>query len=182
MMAIGNLDKVHLPNGITSDYDYDAMDRLDLLTHLKPDGTKLATFKYTLRADGKRTQEVKGTDFVLGEATKTLTFNWTYDAVGRLKTETIDDSAADSLGRTTTWAYDLTGNRVEQIIDMGSDGALTADETISYSYNNLDQLTVETSDTNSDGTPEQTTTYTYTGTQQTGKLVENDSTGTDLSS
>ncbi len=46
-----------------TDYQYDELNRLDILTQYAPDGTpedlsdndKLAEFDYTVRADGKRT-------------------------------------------------------------------------------------------------------------------------------
>jgi len=62
--VLGNLDQVRLPNGVVSDYDYDALNRLELLrqfndtyqNHLYDAGvdTLLAEYDSDLAADGKR--------------------------------------------------------------------------------------------------------------------------------
>ena len=50
---LGNLNSQTQPNGIVTEYVYDSLNRLDLMTHSKPDDTLLAEFDYTVRADGK---------------------------------------------------------------------------------------------------------------------------------
>jgi YD repeat-containing protein len=60
---LGSLDHTNLPNGVIEKYAYDALERLDKVTHYAPDGTpdnlvnnqNLAEFAYTIRDDAKWT-------------------------------------------------------------------------------------------------------------------------------
>ncbi|MAT15363.1 MAG: hypothetical protein CMJ46_08850, partial [Planctomyces sp.] len=178
--AVGNLIRTDLANGVITTYEYDDLYRLDVLTHFEPDGTpenladndKLAEYDYTVRADGRRTG-VTETRWDNG-APLVDTFGWIYDDLGRLVTE-VFDSHDNALDFEANYTYDLVGNRLEKTVDQHLDSDI--DETYTYTYNTADQLLTETKvvdlvDDGSNGqTDDTTTTYTYTGTLQTGKQV-----------
>jgi RHS repeat-associated protein len=189
---IGNLDEVVQPNGVLADYQYDALNRLDLLRNYRDandNGTYeanvdalLVEFDYDVRADGKRTG-VTETDGQ-GDVTR---IDWDYDAVGRLIREAYD-SHDDSLDFITDYTFDLTGNRVQQKTDTSPTfgGDPTFDKAVDYLYDANDRLISESLDSDNDGTAERTTTYGYDHTQQTNKTVwqgedTDRSTGTKLS-
>jgi RHS repeat-associated protein len=176
---VGNLDTVSLPNGVVSDYDYDAMNRLTDLTHTDTaTSTVLASYTYELLTDGKRKSE---TDTVAG-----TTFDWVYDDIGRLISEsydgpgTVDDYSAE-------YFFDLASNRVRKELDQGND--TTVDEVIEYFYDDNDRLLSEALDSNNDSIIDQTTVYEYGDsndrTEQTRKTVwqgvDTGPTGTKLS-
>ncbi|QDT46979.1 tRNA3(Ser)-specific nuclease WapA precursor [Symmachiella dynata] len=158
-------------------YEYDALNRLDVLTHYSPDETpenltdndKLAEYDYTVRADGRRTAVTEkywesGTPY-------TTDIAWTYDNLGRLVEEDYDSHNND-LDYTTTFTYDLVGNRLSKVIDG------VVDKTLTYEYDDNDRLLTswkiigEVDDGVNLETDDTTTTYGYTGTQQTSKTVE----------
>ncbi|QDU82488.1 tRNA(Glu)-specific nuclease WapA precursor [Polystyrenella longa] len=179
--AVGNLVRTDLANGLITTYEYDDLYRLDVLTHYEPDSTpndlsdndKLASYDYTVRADGKRTAATEtrwdnGTPLVDA-------FSWTYDDLGRLITE-VFDSHDNALDFEANYTYDLVGNRLKKTVDQDLD--LDIDETYTYTYNDSDQLLTETKVVGNvdDGTnletDDTTTTYSYTNTLQTGKEVK----------
>jgi YD repeat-containing protein len=138
-----------------------------------PDGTpndlsnnpKIAEYDYTVRADGRRTDLLER--FFTSGGVVENSYSWSYDALNRLTSETID-SSNDALDRTTSWTFDLTGNRLNQIVDVGNNGSL--DAVTSYTYDANDRLVREQTDKT--GTADDTTTfYGYTGTQQSAKNV-----------
>lgn len=105
--AIGNRDTVTMPNGVVTNYDYDALNRLDLETVTQAGGTLLATYDYVLRADGTRdasTETVRNDDGSYG----TTSIDWAYDALSRLTGETYDapGTAADY---SAVYAMDVVG-------------------------------------------------------------------------
>ena len=89
----GNLDLEFEANGVITDYAYDTLSRLDVLTHYAPDATpndlsdnaKLTSFDYTVRADGRRTGVVE--KFWIDGAEKTNNIAWSYDPLSRLVDE-----------------------------------------------------------------------------------------------
>ncbi|MBI5757883.1 MAG: putative Ig domain-containing protein, partial [Planctomycetales bacterium] len=174
---LGNLASVTLPNGVVSRYVYDNLNRLTNLTHYAPDttpsdpsdnATVIESFAYHLRPDGRRDRE---NDVLhLNGATQTAQIDWTYDDIGRLIAESFD-SSDNSLDYTDGYTFDLTGNRLAKTHDAGNDN--TVDETTSYQYDANDRLLVETLDRVVG--PDTTTSYGYTGTQQTSKSVHDDS-------
>ncbi|MCA9039539.1 MAG: hypothetical protein KDA65_04250, partial [Planctomycetaceae bacterium] len=190
--AVGNLVRVDQANGVITTYEYDDLYRLDLLTHYYGDSTpsdlsdnqKIAVFDYTLRADGRRTgvTETRWEDESQPTVSITETFTWSYDNLNRLIQETYD-SVDNSLDYTADYTYDLVGNRLEKELDYVADN--DRDELITYTYNDSDQLLTETKVVGNvdDGinleTDDRVTTYSYTNTLRTGKLVE-DSSGNDL--
>lgn len=123
----GNLDLVEMPNRVLSDYTYDEMDRLDIITHYGPDSTPgtlldnpiLSKYDYGIyRADGKKTGVTETTYTTVGgvPVPQTTTYTWGYDNLGRLTSENLDHHE-DALDQVAGWKYDLAGNRVEQTID-----------------------------------------------------------------
>ncbi|MEZ6048649.1 MAG: putative Ig domain-containing protein [Planctomycetaceae bacterium] len=189
---LGNLVLVYQPNGTVTEYTYDELYRLDKVTHYYGDVTpgdlsdnqKLAEYDYTVRADGKRTAvtETRWEDKSQPGNFIQETFSWTYDNLGRLIQETYD-SADNNLDYITDFTFDLVGNRLTKELDYSADD--DRDESITYTYNDRGQLLTETKVVGDvdDGvnleTNDRVTTYSYTGTLRTGKLVE-DSSGNDL--
>tara|TARA_R110002167_G_scaffold352262_1_gene565134 strand:- start:1303 stop:19128 length:17826 start_codon:yes stop_codon:yes gene_type:complete len=186
---IGNLDQTILPNGVITDYTYDELNRLETLTHYLTDETPedlsdndKIVFEYEVRTDGKRTKETEtiyrdeneNGQFEANEI-KTVTTDWTYDDAGRLIDE-VFSHYDELLDQSSHFTYDLTGNRLEQQVEKDFDGDGDIDKkTTTYSYDENDRLLSETTelDDNNDGSIDSTsgTTYSYTGTQQTGKTV-----------
>ena len=178
-----------MPDGVITDYTYDDLNRLDTLTHYLVDETPedlsdndKIVFAYEVRADGKRTKETETVyrdenengQFEASEI-KTVTTDWTYDDAGRLIDE-IFSHYDDLLDQSSHFTYDLSGNRLEQEVEKDFDGDGDIDKkTTTYSYDENDRLLSETTelDDNNDGSVDSTsaTTYSYTGTQQTGKTV-----------
>jgi YD repeat-containing protein len=174
---VGNLDLERKASGIVTDYVFDALGRLDKLTHYSPDATphdlsdnpKLAEFDYTVRADGKRT---RADEFRHGA--QTGTFRWEYDAVGRLVDEIFDSYEDNALDYTARYSFDLAGNRLEKSLwKTAAPVSGTPDEHAAYLYDANDRLLEETLDllVGSD----QRTTYAWgsgsAATYQTAKSV-----------
>ena len=187
---VGNLDRTDLPNGVITDYEYDDLNRLDVMTHYAPDGSveagipdpdlsnnqPLAEFDYEVRADGTR-DSVTETFWFDSDADGTPEahvnqIDWTYDNVGRLIDE-VFDHYDDLLDQSQHFTYDLASNRLERTVDEGNNAVI--DEIFSSTYDANDRLLQEVSHQVVDGSPDpataQTTTYGYDHTQQTSKEV-----------
>jgi len=185
---LGNLKQTRLPNGVVSDYDYDSLNRLEFLRQFRDtngNGTYqagvdavLAEFDYDLLADGRRSGVTEKDD--QGRVTR---IDWLYDSVGRLTRESYN-SFDDSLDFIARYRFELTGNRREKASNTSptaadfsaffDTGALTPDETVTYTYDANDRLLTETKDM-AGTTDDRRTIYSYgtgnAGTQQTGKEV-----------
>ena len=136
---VGSREAIYYPNGVSTHYQYDSLNRLTKLTHRAADNSLLADYAYTLGDTGRRTAV---TEIILEDDDTTYTTNtitWQYDGLYRLTNETFN---ADS----TVYEYDLVGNRLSKTVGT---------ETNTYAYNANDQLTNEVS--NVDGT----TTYAF---------------------
>ena len=182
---LGNLDEEYEANGTIADYEYDSLNRLTSLVHYGKDATPddltdnpvIASFDYTVRADGKRTG-VTETLWQNGTAT-TNDIDWTYDNLGRLTIEEID-STDNSLDQTQSFTYDLAGNRLEENLDKGN--VATIDETTTYDYDANDRLLEEVLDflngldetTEYDYGPDENGDGVDDWTIQTGKTVKED--------
>ncbi len=184
--VLGNMARTDLPNGVITAYDYDQLNRLDVLTDYAPDGSaspgspdldlsdnqKLAEYDYEVRADGKRTsaKETFWLDaYNYGTPEPYVNhINWTYDDIGRL-TDEVFNHFDDNLDLTEHFVYDLTGNRISKTVDKGNDGSI--EEAITYSYDVNDRLLEEVLDDLTDDSQDRTTTYGYDHTQQTSKQV-----------
>ncbi len=179
----------------TTAYSYDSLGRLDTQTDTDQSGNTLAEYDYTVRPDGKRTElaeefwfdddgdgVVESTDGdgnVDPGETKATTYDWTYDAAGRLTDEVLDHWDNDDFDRTETFVYDLTGNRHSRTVDHVD--ASVNDEVFTYDYDANDRLTDEYLDNDGTTGTDQTTTYAYDHTQQTSKTVTDTSSSNTIS-
>ncbi len=110
------------------------------------------------------------------------TFDWNYDAAGRLIDEVFTDVGNLMAGTDdyrATYTHDLTGNRLRKTVDTGNNGSI--EESIVYSFDANDRMITESLDTANNGSVDQTTTYGYTGTQQSAKTVNVGVSGSPLS-
>lgn len=189
---VGNLDRILQSNGVVADYQYDALNRLNLLVHYKDDDASgqpshgtwddngnglvddpevLAAYEYQLALDGARERVIETDD--TGEKTEIV---WTYDALGRLVSEAYDrgDNGASAGDYVTIYELDLVGNRLHKLTDRydgdnNIDGA--DDEAVSYTYDANDRLLAETQDDLINDGNDHHTVYIYSFTEQTNKAV-----------
>jgi YD repeat-containing protein len=99
---VGNLKSVVYPNAIKHQYTYNALNRLDLLIDRSPTNTIINCWKYHTTGAGQRTWV---------EEFDHRTAWYTYDNLGRLKTETVTGSIQDGKNGAVTYGYDNVGNR-----------------------------------------------------------------------
>ncbi len=166
---IGNLDRIVNSNGVISDYTYDELNRLKDLTHYAPDSTPetlsgntvLQRYEYSYHANGNKSGEV----FTDAEG-RVHTWDWVYDALGRLTRES-HDSADDSLDYSTDYAYDLVGNRLRKDTDKGNDGSI--EEAIVSQFDANDRHLNDMKILN--GATVERTEYIYNKTEQIAKTV-----------
>jgi RHS repeat-associated protein len=150
---VGSLETVTYPNGNVSEYTYNAVNRLTNLTNWQTSAklTPLSSYQYTLSPDGQRTKAIETT------AAGSTEIAWTYDDLNRLIAEDYN-APGDVNDYQHEYVHDMVGNRLERNV-LGSDPNTT------YSYNDNDQLTWETTDGN-------TITYGY---DDNGALILRDS-------
>ncbi|PKO04434.1 MAG: hypothetical protein CVU41_16860 [Chloroflexi bacterium HGW-Chloroflexi-3] len=118
--AAGLRTQLVLPNGVTIDYGYDALDRLTSIDqHLG--AATLASYAYTLDPAGNRlsVNEADGSSI-----------QWAYDDAYRLASETRRDTS-NAVAYQAGFTYDAVGNRLTQTVGTA---------TTQYTYNDLDQL------------------------------------------
>jgi len=132
--AVGNRAAITYPNGITTEYRYDPLNRLTNQTSRDVMGISLLGFHYDLGPSGNRIR--------LTELSGRVS-DYQYDPLYRLTRETINDPAQTS--KDTHYSYDAVGNRLSQT----RDGIVT-----DYRYDANDQLLTET-------TLGQATSYRY---------------------
>jgi RHS repeat-associated protein len=99
---VGNLKSVNYPNAIKHQYTYNALNRLDLLIDRSPTNTIINCWKYHTTGAGQRTWV---------EEFDHRTAWYTYDSLGRLKTEAVTGSIQDGKNGNVTYTYDNVGNR-----------------------------------------------------------------------
>jgi len=117
---------------IKTGYTYDNMNRLTDLLQQKTGAVSLATYNYTLKADGMR--HSLDENFPANEDRRIV---YTYDNLNRL-TQEIADSDGD--GYDSHYTYDLAGNRTQRVVNVNGQ-PLTTD----YTYDpNTDRLIKET--------------------------------------
>jgi len=150
--TFGNLAKCVFSNGCATVYEYDCMNRLQSAVTTKG-VTPASDFRYGYDLLGQKTQATE--KFQLTTGLKTITTNWFYDNLNRVVEEAIVHYDT-SLNRNTKWQYDVAGNRTKQIF-----GSTTTD----YVYDANDRLTSEKVGATV------TASYTYDGTQLTGKTA-----------
>jgi len=160
---------------VTTNYEYDELGRLDTQTDTDQDGNTLASYDYTVRADGKRTQLEEQIWFdenqdgeTQSSELKANSYTWSYDEVGRLTDEVLNHWD-DDFDQSESFTYDLTGNRTELQRDLGNDSV--PDTVTTYTYDSNDRLLEEILDDLTAADADTTTSYTYDHTQQTEKLV-----------
>ena len=142
--ALGSRESVALPNGGTTTYAYDSLNRLTNLTQRATGNLLLARYDYQLDATGHRTNAVE--IILQPDDTSYITNNigWMYDGMSRLVKEVRSQNSGAS--SEDDYSYDLVGNRKSL--------SRTGVPPVNYVYNNNDQLTSETTGTS-------TTTYLY---------------------
>ena len=131
----GNRTKLTYPNGITTDYVYDDLNRLTNLTTINTATLgMIQSYQYTLGLAGNRDRidEHDGTVRVYG-----------YDDLYRLTSETITDDLGASV-YSKSFAYDPVGNREQQTtVGTGAPGTPTAPGVIDYVYDVRDRIETE---------------------------------------
>ena len=159
---LGRMDAQDQANGVTVDYVYDALNRVDVIYHFTGDDgdgmyesggseTLVASFDYAYDAFGNRTQAIEWIDASGGGVS--TTFDWTYDNLNRLIEEQL--TSPTIVHYTTTYAFDLSSNRVAMTTDSAD---ATQDATVTYTHDANDRLLTEVKDYADAG---QTDTYTY---------------------
>jgi len=153
--VVGNRTSISHANGTSSRYDYDVLNRLDLLETFDANGALLQRFDYTLDATGRRKQ----IDELSGRSTQ-----YAYDTLYRLKTETITDSLNGNYS--ASYQYDKVGNRLYETVNgvqtqytYDSNDRLTQQGGTSYTYDNNGNTLTETLDGN-------TSTFNYNAKNQ----------------
>lgn len=104
--ANGSLETATAPNGIKHSYQYDALNRLRLLTISNLRSEILHSYDYSLRPSGHRHQVVEG-----GAPATPRTTTYTYDDLYRLTGETITNDPNGQNG-TVSYTLDKIGNRL----------------------------------------------------------------------
>jgi YD repeat-containing protein len=135
-----NVATVATPNGLTSKFTYDTLNRLTELST-----PPVGDYKYTLGLTGNRTGSTE-------QGGRTL--NWNYDNIYRLTSETITDDPSQNNG-SASYTLDPVGNRTS----VNSTFSLI--DPTAGSYNPDDQLASETYDANGNVTSTGGISYTY---------------------
>lgn len=183
---LGRMDYTELPNSVIEDFTFDKMDRLDVMRHYQSDSNNAELtdnllkemFDYDYRDDGKRIGSTEtfggtGTGPVPVNPALINRFDWTYDKAGRLTSEQLD-SSDNSVDQTESYIMDLVGNRIRRTVDKPD---TVNDLTDIYAFDANDRLLSENrySGLFATGSPTgsavQTTSYSWTETQQTTKSV-----------
>lgn len=125
--ANGNRASLAYPNGVTTSYTYDRLNRLADLTGRSSAGVTLQSFVYTLGPAGNRTRIVEHDG---------ATRSYQYDSLYRLTRESVTAGAAPVYENTFT--YDPVGNRLSQQRTVTSGAS-----TIHYTYDDRDRLLTE---------------------------------------
>lgn len=188
----GRALRMDMPNGVIQTTEVDSMGRVTKMRNYGPDSTPnnlsnnplRSEFLYEMDLAGRRIQMRE--KFWLDEdnnpasapVAKETVYDWFYDDNSRLTKEVID-SFDNTLDRTDTFTMDLFGNRLRKTSDLAATPGVI-DEAIAYLFDSNDRLTSEKKFTGlanplpsnwANGTANQTTSYTWTGTQQASKTV-----------
>jgi RHS repeat-associated protein len=129
--ANGNRASLAYPNGTTTSYSYNTLNRLTNLATTHPaSGRTIQSYAFTLGAAGNRTKITEQDGMVR---------DYTYDALYRLTNEKVTVSGAVSYEKAFT--YDNVGNRQRQTTTGQGAG------TINYTYDDRDRLLTENATT-----------------------------------
>jgi YD repeat-containing protein len=123
-LIIGNKAHEALPNGVTTDYTYDTLNRLVDVNTADATGKSLLSQTFILNKDGTRAS-LHQTQLQNDNTTIVTTdTNWAYDPDGRLSSEgytsAVGDPASTIEQHGDLFAYDLAGNRLYQQHDGGT--------------------------------------------------------------
>ncbi len=129
--AVGNRGSLTLPNNTIATYQYDALNRLTVLTNARGDHSIISRYAYTLSSSGQRMRVDETTP-----AGNQRVVEYTYDEVYRLTGEKITDPENSNLN--ISYIYDKVGNRMTKTL-VGPGGT----STIVYSYDANDRLLTE---------------------------------------
>jgi large repetitive protein len=102
---VGNLKQAAYPNAIKHQYTYNVLNRLDLLIDRSPTNTIINCWKYHGTGAGQRTWV---------EEFDHRTAWYSYDNLGRLKTEAVTGSIQDGKNGNVSYGYDNVGNRLSR--------------------------------------------------------------------
>jgi RHS repeat-associated protein len=171
---VGNLSRVTLPNGVITDHEYDALNRLVKMTHYVDSNSSgsyntgdllRSSFEYVYDAHNRRTQTVErmNTGDVNNTTVVESQVDWAYDALGRLTTEKYDHDVSVENGDDyeAVYAFDLVGNRLVKTVDQLD--AAGVDEAFAYDYDLNDRLRRERENLDADvsSSYDATTLYEY---------------------
>jgi RHS repeat-associated protein len=143
--GVGNLQTVRYQNNVTNTYAYNTLNRLTNVT-AKTSAGAIASFAYRLASDGSRTNLIEN---INGTA---RTNAWSYDPLYRLTNEVITGGSPTG---TISYKYDAAGNRTNRTSTVSGVAAAT------NSFNNNDQMTADTYDSNGSTTASSGNTYAY---------------------
>jgi RHS repeat-associated protein len=130
--ANGNRTSLQFPNGTTTAYVYNSLNRLTNLGVTGPSGTVFSQ-AFTLGAAGNRTQIVENDG---------TTKDYNYDSLYRLTRDKVSDTVG--LIYQKDFVYDAVGNRQQQTtVGTGLPGTPTASGTIDYTYDTRDRMLTE---------------------------------------
>src|SRR5438034_33824 len=104
--ALPIFDHVTRETGATTDNTYDALNRLQSVTHKNAIDAVMASYAYTRDSDGRIT-DVQESDI----SGLTGTSHYDYDELGRLTLENYNGAAAGT-DYTTSYTLDIVGNRL----------------------------------------------------------------------
>jgi len=135
----GNKTSEILPNGVVTSWTDDDLNRLVSMTETL-NGTTLFSQSFTLNDDGTRASSDQ-TQLQPDGSTITTDTIWSNNALGELTSETLSSSDS-SQDYTDIFKYDLVGNRLTSAHTGPGNGA---DENITNTYNDDDELTKEVS-------------------------------------
>ena len=139
-------------------FTYDSLGRPLSLTYTQ-NGTEKE--KYTLTYDGQGyilTENYVDAyqDSYTKNAIQTTSRGYTYDAIGRIKQNTVTKGTQN---KTIAYVYDKAGNRIKETTNQRLEDNSTVVSTKNYTYNNLSQLT-EVKESSTIRSGETTLTYT----------------------
>ncbi len=133
--ANGNRDSLAYPNGTVTDYTYNTLNRLTLLSTTRPaTGQTIQSYGFTLGPAGNRK--------AINEADGTIRA-YTYDDLYRLTGERVTVGVPVEYEKMFT--YDDVGNRLTQVTTgSGAPGTPLASASLGYGYDTRDRLLTET--------------------------------------
>ena len=143
--AVGDLQTLHYPNGVTNFYQYDRLNRLTNLVW-KLNTTTLGSFYYQVGTTGNRTNAVESVN------SSNRTNKWAYDPLYRLTNETAIASSANGV---LAYQYDPVGNRSNRTSSITG----LANQTLAFTTN--DWLTTDGYDSNGNTTNSASVAYQY---------------------